>query len=147
MSLPSQLQFLCPLFVPCAAPTISLSMSEKGQLSRILSNRYGGFLTFAAMSPEKASAPGQPTVQQLSGLFNFKKQSKVGRQAGGRSGRIGEGGRGEGEGLASPPPSSAVACSTSKSRARWARSGRAQSRVGEGGWGGEGPAAQWAVQF
>lgn len=74
-------------------------MSEKGQLSRILSNRYGGFLTFAAMSPEKASAPGQPTVQQLSGLFNFKKQSKVrkvGRWAGKIWGRVGKG-RGGGE--------------------------------------------------
>ncbi len=60
-----------------AAPTITLSMSEKGQISRILSNKYGGYLTFAALSPEKASAPGQPTIQQLSKLYNFQKQNKV----------------------------------------------------------------------
>jgi len=59
------------------APTITLSMSEKGQMSRILSNKYGGFLTFAALSPEKASAPGQPTVKELSTLYNFQKQSKA----------------------------------------------------------------------
>eukprot|EP00955_Chlamydomonas_euryale_P080771 363471-Chlamydomonas_euryale.AAC.4 len=61
----------------CTAPTITLSMSEKGQMSRILSNKYGGFLTFAALSPEKASAPGQPTVKELSTLYNFQKQSKA----------------------------------------------------------------------
>ncbi|GAX76080.1 hypothetical protein CEUSTIGMA_g3523.t1 [Chlamydomonas eustigma] len=60
-----------------AAPTISLSMGEKGQITRLLSNKFGGFLTFAALSPEKASAPGQPTIQQLNTLFKFKHQSQA----------------------------------------------------------------------
>ena len=60
------------------APTISLSMGEKGQITRLLSNKFGGYLTFAALSPEKASAPGQPTIQQLDTLYNFKRQSQVG---------------------------------------------------------------------
>ena len=58
------------------APTIALAMGEKGQITRLLANKYGGFLTFAAMSPERASAPGQPPVQLLSTLFNFKNQGR-----------------------------------------------------------------------
>ena len=52
-------------------------MGEKGQITRLLSNKFGGFLTFAALSPEKASAPGQPTIGQLETLFNFKNQNQV----------------------------------------------------------------------
>ena len=52
-------------------------MGEKGQITRLLSNKFGGFLTFAALSPEKASAPGQPTIRQLDTLFNFKNQNQV----------------------------------------------------------------------
>ena len=40
-------------------------MGERGQITRLLAAKYGGFLTFAALSPDKASAPGQPTIQQL----------------------------------------------------------------------------------
>lgn len=50
-------------------PTIALSMGEKGQIVRLLAAKYGGYLTFAAMSSERASAPGQPTIQQLKGLY------------------------------------------------------------------------------
>ena len=55
-----------------AAPTIALAMGEKGVITRLLAAKYGGFLTFAAMSPEKASAPGQPSIQSLHGLYNSK---------------------------------------------------------------------------
>lgn len=55
-------------------PTIALAMGERGQLVRLLAARYGGFLTFAAMSPSRASAPGQPTVQQLRSTFRFARQ-------------------------------------------------------------------------
>ena len=63
--------------IPMSAPTISLSMGEKGQITRLLSNKFGGYLTFAALSPEKASAPGQPTISQLDTLYNFKGQSQA----------------------------------------------------------------------
>mmetsp|Transcript_20931 Transcript_20931/g.45776 ORF Transcript_20931/g.45776 Transcript_20931/m.45776 type:complete len:609 (+) Transcript_20931:186-2012(+) len=59
------------------APTVALAMGEKGVITRLLANKYGTFLTFAAMSPERASAPGQPNVQLLQTLFNFEKQGKA----------------------------------------------------------------------
>ncbi len=68
----------CPLTAPSAclilhaAPTIALAMGEKGVITRILAAKFGGYLTFAAMSPEKASAPGQPSIQSLLGRYNFK---------------------------------------------------------------------------
>ncbi|KAI8473685.1 MAG: type I 3-dehydroquinase-domain-containing protein [Monoraphidium minutum] len=55
-------------------PTISLSMGERGQITRLLAAKYGGHLTFASLSAERASAPGQPTIQQLQGLYRFRKQ-------------------------------------------------------------------------
>jgi len=55
-------------------PTIALAMGEKGFISRLLAAKYGGFLTFAAMSAARASAPGQPTIAQLKGLYRFGEQ-------------------------------------------------------------------------
>ncbi|KIY95963.1 dehydroquinate dehydratase/ shikimate dehydrogenase [Monoraphidium neglectum] len=55
-------------------PTIALSMGERGQITRLLAAKYGGHLTFAALSADRASAPGQPTIQQLQGLYRFRKQ-------------------------------------------------------------------------
>jgi len=60
----------CDTLLP-PAPTIALAMGEKGLITRLLAAKYGGYLTFAAMSPEKASAPGQPDIQLLKTLFNF----------------------------------------------------------------------------
>jgi hypothetical protein len=40
-------------------------MGERGQITRLLAAKYGGHLTFAALSADRASAPGQPTIQQL----------------------------------------------------------------------------------
>lgn len=47
-------------------------MGEKGVITRLLAAKYGGFLTFAALSPGKASAPGQPSIESLLTLYNFK---------------------------------------------------------------------------
>jgi 3-dehydroquinate dehydratase/shikimate dehydrogenase len=55
-------------------PTIALAMGEKGFISRLLAAKYGGFLTFAAMSAARASAPGQPTIAQLKELYRFGAQ-------------------------------------------------------------------------
>ena len=55
-------------------PTISLAMGERGGLVRLLAAKYGGYLTFAAMSPERASAPGQPDIQLLRTLYNYPRQ-------------------------------------------------------------------------
>ena len=57
-------------------PTIALAMAERGQITRILAPKYGGFLTFGALSPERASAPGQPTLAQLRDLYRLQCQDK-----------------------------------------------------------------------
>ena len=44
-------------------------MGERGVVTRILSTKYGGFLTFGAIGAGRESAPGQPTVQQLKQLY------------------------------------------------------------------------------
>jgi 3-dehydroquinate dehydratase/shikimate dehydrogenase len=56
--------------VSFAGPTIALAMGERGQITRLLAGKYGGFLTFAALSDARASAPGQPTVAQMQQLYN-----------------------------------------------------------------------------
>ncbi len=58
-----------------AGPTIALAMGEKGVITRLLAAKYGGHLTFAALSAGRSSAPGQPTIEQLRGLYRFDSQS------------------------------------------------------------------------
>lgn len=57
---------------PC--PAIALAMGERGQISRILAPKHGAFLTFGALSPERQSAPGQPTLAQLRDLYGLPRQ-------------------------------------------------------------------------
>ncbi len=54
-------------------PTISFCMGEFGHISRILTRKFGGLLTFASLMKGKESAPGQLTVDELSGIYHFKK--------------------------------------------------------------------------
>jgi len=53
-------------------PTIALGMGEYGLLSRVLAPKFGGFLTFASLRDESATAPGQPTLQELLGRYRFR---------------------------------------------------------------------------
>ncbi|XP_010674967.2 bifunctional 3-dehydroquinate dehydratase/shikimate dehydrogenase, chloroplastic isoform X2 [Beta vulgaris subsp. vulgaris] len=54
-------------------PMIGIVMGEKGLMSRILSAKYGGFLTFATLEDRGSiSAPGQPTTKDLLELYNFR---------------------------------------------------------------------------
>ena len=55
---------------------IMLAMGERGQITRLLAPKYGGHLTFGALSPERASAPGQPTLQQLVSLYRLPAQAR-----------------------------------------------------------------------
>jgi 3-dehydroquinate dehydratase / shikimate dehydrogenase len=48
---------------------IALSMGQKGVVTRILATKYGGYLTFGALSSGLESAPGQPTVADLKELY------------------------------------------------------------------------------
>jgi 3-dehydroquinate dehydratase / shikimate dehydrogenase len=53
-------------------PMIALAMGEFGLISRVLAPKFGGFLTFASMRPETATAPGQPTVRELLDTYRFR---------------------------------------------------------------------------
>jgi len=56
-------------------PTIALAMGEKGLPSRVLAAKRGGYLTFAALRPDRASAPGQPTLDDLLDLYRCRSVS------------------------------------------------------------------------
>ncbi|MCC6285710.1 MAG: type I 3-dehydroquinate dehydratase [Phycisphaerales bacterium] len=56
-------------------PTIALAMGEAGLLSRVLAPKFGGFLTFAALRAGEASAPGQPTIDDLLRVYRFRSVS------------------------------------------------------------------------
>lgn len=53
-------------------PTIALGMGEFGLMSRVLAPKFGGFLTFASLRDESATAPGQPTIDDLLGMYRFR---------------------------------------------------------------------------
>ena len=55
----------------CRKPTIALAMGEAGLVSRILARKFGAFGTFAALSKGAESAPGQPTIEELKGLYRW----------------------------------------------------------------------------
>ncbi len=57
-------------------PIISFCMGELGYISRILTKKFGGILTFASLEKGKESAPGQLTVDELSGTYHFKNINK-----------------------------------------------------------------------
>lgn len=49
--------------------TLALAMGEHAVMSRILAGKFGAFGTFAALRKGEASAPGQPTLEEMTGLF------------------------------------------------------------------------------
>ncbi|XP_059652600.1 bifunctional 3-dehydroquinate dehydratase/shikimate dehydrogenase, chloroplastic-like [Cornus florida] len=53
-------------------PTIGIVMGERGLISRLLSPKFGGYLTYGALEAGAISAPGQPTVKDLLDLYNFR---------------------------------------------------------------------------
>jgi len=52
-------------------PAIVLAMGEAGLLSRVLARKFGAYGTFAALSAEAGSAPGQPTIDEFKGLYRW----------------------------------------------------------------------------
>jgi 3-dehydroquinate dehydratase/shikimate dehydrogenase len=54
-------------------PTIALCMGAFGMASRVLSAKFGAFLTYARPEGDPGTAPGQPTVSQLRELYRFDK--------------------------------------------------------------------------
>ncbi|CAL5380978.1 unnamed protein product [Camellia sinensis] len=53
-------------------PMIGIAMGERGLISRLLSPKFNGYLTYAALEAGAISAPGQPTVKDLLDLYNFR---------------------------------------------------------------------------
>lgn len=60
------------IIVHSQVPVIGLVMGERGLISRILCAKFGGYLTFATLEAGIVSAPGQPTIQDLLTLYNFR---------------------------------------------------------------------------
>lgn len=54
-------------------PTIALCMGPMGLMSRVLAPKFGALLTFASLRPGGATAPGQPTVEELVQGFRFRR--------------------------------------------------------------------------
>ncbi|HEY8665613.1 MAG TPA: type I 3-dehydroquinate dehydratase, partial [Tepidisphaeraceae bacterium] len=52
-------------------PTIALCMGEAGLISRVLAKKFGGFLTFASLSTDSATAPGQISIHDLKHLYRW----------------------------------------------------------------------------
>jgi len=52
-------------------PMIALGMGEFGLMSRVLSPKFGGLLTFASLDAQTATAPGQPTISELLDVYRF----------------------------------------------------------------------------
>jgi len=56
-----------------ARPLIALALGEAGLFTRVLARKFGAFLTFAALRAAHASAPGQPAIAELRGLYRWDK--------------------------------------------------------------------------
>jgi 3-dehydroquinate dehydratase/shikimate dehydrogenase len=52
-------------------PTIALCMGEAGLISRVLVKKFGGFLTFASLSSDSGTAPGQVSIHDLKRLYRW----------------------------------------------------------------------------
>lgn len=46
-------------------------MGDRGQPTRMLAAKYGGYLTFGSLGGGKESAPGQPTLRQLRQMYRL----------------------------------------------------------------------------
>ncbi|XP_051129993.1 bifunctional 3-dehydroquinate dehydratase/shikimate dehydrogenase, chloroplastic [Andrographis paniculata] len=58
--------------IHCQVPIIAMVMGERGLIARVLCPKFGGYLTFGTLEAGKVSAPGQPTIEQLVDLYNFR---------------------------------------------------------------------------
>ncbi|MHC4713776.1 MAG: shikimate dehydrogenase [Planctomycetota bacterium] len=67
---------LCQVPSAIGVRTIVVGMGARGAPSRILSRKFGSYLTFASLSRELASAPGQVTAADLINVYNFGSTSR-----------------------------------------------------------------------
>jgi 3-dehydroquinate dehydratase/shikimate dehydrogenase len=52
-------------------PTIAFCMGESGLISRVLAKKFAAFLTFASLSIDAATAPGQVTIADIKRLYRW----------------------------------------------------------------------------
>lgn len=52
-------------------PTMVICMGEAGKISRILTKKFGGYLSFAALDRDTATAPGQVTISDLKRIYRW----------------------------------------------------------------------------
>ena len=60
-------------------PMIALAMGRFGMMSRVLAPKFGGLVTFASLRQASTTAPGQPTIDELLGMYRFR---SIGRETG-----------------------------------------------------------------
>jgi 3-dehydroquinate dehydratase / shikimate dehydrogenase len=58
-----------------AKPAIALAMGAKGLVTRLAAKACGAFGTFAVLDAAALSAPGQPTLAELAGLYRWDAQT------------------------------------------------------------------------
>jgi 3-dehydroquinate dehydratase/shikimate dehydrogenase len=61
-----------PLYELCGSwrkPLVAIAMGEFGAASRVLSLRFGAFLSYGALSAEEFTGPGQLGVEEMTGLY------------------------------------------------------------------------------
>ncbi len=54
-----------------AKPTIALCMGEAGLISRVLAKKFGAFLTFASLTDDARTAPGQVPIERMKRLYRW----------------------------------------------------------------------------
>lgn len=54
-----------------AKPTIALCMGEAGLISRVLTKKFGAFLTFASLTDDARTAPGQVPIERMKRLYRW----------------------------------------------------------------------------
>lgn len=57
-------------------PTIAIAMGEAGIMSRVLAPKFNAFLTFVALDASESTAPGQPTISEMTDLYRFNTISR-----------------------------------------------------------------------
>ena len=53
-------------------PTAAMGLGPFGLMSRVLSPKFGGFMSYAALEADLATAEGQPTIEEMLGTYRYR---------------------------------------------------------------------------
>lgn len=53
-------------------PMVAIGMGEHGLMSRVLAPKFGAHITYASLRKQDATAPGQPTIDELINFYGFR---------------------------------------------------------------------------